>query len=82
MSLNYVFTNISTQAEYDIGLIFKISLIGLKSEFSFSVYGYYTKIHELSLSYYLPTTTGRILRFRPFLWVLALCNMQTVKSRF
>ena len=43
-------------------VIFEWSLISLNSEFSFSKMGYYTKVKELSLPYYLPIAGGRIIR--------------------
>ena len=43
-----IFTNPSARAEYDTRSIFKRSLTGFNSEFSF------TKAEEPSLPYYLP----------------------------
>ena len=76
-----IFTNPSTQAGYDTRSIFKRSLTGLNSEFSFSYTSCLTKPEELSLSYYLPITGGRIIEFIPFPRVLVLCEMQSVSSR-
>ena len=61
--------------------IFKRSLTGLNSEFSFSYTSCLTKAEELSPSYYLPIAGGRIIGFIPFLRVLVLCEMQSVSSR-
>ena len=72
-----LFTNPSARAGYDTRSIFKRSLTGLNSEFSFCL----TKAEEPSLSYYLPIAGGRIIGFIPFPRVLVLCEMQSVKSR-
>ena len=71
--LLYIFTNPSTQAGYDITSIFKRSLAGLNSEFSFSKTSCLTKAEEPSLPYYLPIAGGRIR-------VLVLCEMESVSS--
>ena len=63
------------------GQIFKRSLTGLNSEFSFSSTSCLTKAEEPSLSYYLPIAGGRIIGFIPFPGVLVLCEMQSVSSR-
>ena len=63
------------------GQIFKRSLIGLNSEFSFSSTSCLTKAEEHSLPYYLPIAGGRIIGFIPFPRVLVLCEMQSVSSR-
>ena len=76
-----LFTNPSARAGYDTMSIFKRSLTGLNSEFSFSYTSCLTKAEELSLSYYLPIAGGRIIRFIPFPRVLVLCEMQSVSSR-
>ena len=76
-----IFTNPSAQAGYDTRSIFKRSLAGLNSEFSFSETSYLTKAEELSLPYYLPIAGGRIIGFIPFPRVLVLCEMQSVWSR-
>ena len=47
--------------------IFKQSLTGLNSEFSFSWTSCLTKAEEPSLSYYLPIAGGRIIGFIPLL---------------
>ena len=74
-----IFTNPSAQAGYDTRSIFKRSLTGLISGFSFSYTSCITKAEEPSLSYYLPIAGGRIIGFIPFSRVLLLCEMQ--KSR-
>ena len=76
-----LFTNPSAQAGYDTRSIFKQSLTGLNSEFSFSYTSCLTKAEEPSLSYYLPIGGGRIIEFIPFPRVLVLCEMQSVLSR-
>ena len=76
-----IFTNPSAWAGYDTRSIFKRSLTGLNSEFSFSETSCLTKAEELSLSYYLPIAGGRIIGFIPFPRVLVLCEMQSVSSR-
>ena len=73
--------NPSARARYDTRSIFKQSLIGLNSEFSFSLTSCHTKAEEPSLSYNLPLTGGRIIGFIPFPRVLVLCEMQSVSSR-
>ena len=80
-SIVYIFTNPSTQAGYDTRSIFKLSLTGLNSEFSFSLTSCLTKAEKPSLSYYLPIAGGRIIGFIPFPRVLVLCEMQSVSSR-
>ena len=70
-----LFTNPSARAGYDTRSIFKRSLTGLNSEFSFS------KAEEPSLPYYLPIAGGRIIGFIPFPRILVLCEMQSVSSR-
>ena len=65
------------QAGYDTRSIFKRSLTGLNSEFSFSLTSCLTMVEELCLPYYLPIAGGRILRFIPFPRVLELCEMQS-----
>ena len=76
-----LFTNPSARAGYDTRSIFKRSLTGLNSEFSFSQTSCLTKAEEPSLSYYLPIAGGRIIGFIPFPRVLVLCEMQSVSSR-
>ena len=76
-----LFTNSSTRAGYDTRSIFKRSLTGLNSEFSFYYTSCLTKAEEPSLSYYLPITGGRIIGFIPFPRVLVQCEMQSVSSR-
>ena len=76
-----LFTNPSAWAGYDTRSIFKRSLTGFNSEFSFSETSCLTKAEEPSLSYYLPIAGGRIIGFIPFPRVLVLCEMQSVLSR-
>ena len=73
--------NPSARAGYDTRSIFKQSLTGFNSEFSFSWTSCLTKAEEPSLSYYLPIAGGRIIGFIPFPRVLVLCEMQSVPSR-
>ena len=76
-----IFTNPSARAGYDTRSIFKRSLTGLYSEFSFSKTSCPTKAEEPSLPYYLPIVGGRIIGFIPFPGVLVLCEMQSVSTR-
>ena len=62
-------------------VIFKRSLTGLKSEFSFSQTSCLTKAEEPSLPYYLPIAGGRIIEFIPLPRILVLCEMQSASSR-
>ena len=80
-TLMVLFTNPSARAGYDTRSIFKRSLTGLNSEFSFSYTSCLTKAEEPSLSYYLPIAGGRIIGFIPSPRVLVLCEMQSVSSR-
>ena len=73
--------NPSARAGHDARSIFKRSLTGFNSEFSFSKTSCLTKAEEPSLSYYLPIAGGRIIGFIPFPRVLVLCEMQSVLSR-
>ena len=73
--------NPSARAGYDTRSIFKRSLTGLNSEFSFSLTSCLTKAEEPSRSYYLPIDGGRSIRFIPFPRVLVLCEMQSFSSR-
>ena len=73
--------NPSAQAGYDTKPVFKQSLFGLNSEFSFSPVSCHTKVKELSQSYYLSIAGGRIIEFIPFSWALALCKIQTAWAR-
>ena len=77
----YIFTNPSARTGYDTRTIFKQSLTGLNSEFSFSSTSSLTKAKELSLPYYLFIAGGRIIGFIPFPRVLVLCEMQSISSR-
>ena len=61
--------------------IFKRSLKGLNSEFSFSYTSCLIKAEEPSLPYYLLIAGGRIIGFIPLPRVLVLCEMQSVRSR-
>ena len=71
-----IFTNPSARAGYDMRSIFKQSLTGLNSEFSFSWTSCLAKTEEPSLPYYLP-----IAGFILFPRVLMLCEMQSATSR-
>ena len=77
----YIFTNPSARAGYDTRSIFKRSLTGLNSAFSFSSTSCLTKAEEPRLPYYLPIAGGRIIGFIPFPRVLVQCEMQSVSSR-
>ena len=76
-----IFTNPSARAGYDTRSIFKWSLTGLNSEFSFSWTSCLTKAEEPSLPYYLSIAGGIIIGFTPFPRVLVLCEMQSASSR-
>ena len=76
-----IFTNPSARAGYDTRSVFKRSLTGLNSEFSFSQTSCLTKAEEPCLPYYLPIAGGRIIGFIPFPSVLVLCETQSVRSR-
>ena len=76
-----IFTNPSARVRYDTRSIFKRSLTGLNSEFSFSQTSCLTKAEEPSLPYYLPIAGGRIVGFIPFPRALVLCEMQSVSSK-
>ena len=73
--------NPSARAGYDTRSVFKRSLTGLNSEFSFSLTSCLAKAEEPSLPYYLPIAGGRIFGFIPFPRVLVLCEMQSFSSR-
>ena len=64
-------------AEWNSRSIFKHSLTGLSSEFSFSETDFYTKNKEPSLSYDLLITGGRKVWCIPFPRVLVLCEIVT-----
>ena len=83
MTLNrlIIFSNPFTRTGYDTRSIFKRSLTGFNSEFSFSKTSCLTKAEEPSLSYYLPIAGGKIIGFIPFARILVLCEMQSVSSR-
>ena len=76
-----LFTNHSARAGYDTRSIFKRSLTGLNSEFSFSCTSCLTKAKEPILSYYLPIVGGRIIGLIPFTRVLLPWEMQLAWSR-
>ena len=71
LHLMVLFTNPSARAGYDTRSIFKRSLTGLNSEFSFSKTSCLTKVEEPSPSYYLPIAGGRIRGFILFPRVFA-----------
>ena len=71
-----IFTNPSARAGYDTRSIFKQSLTGLHSEFSFSQTCCLSKAEEPSLYHYLPIAGRRIFGCLPFPRVLVLCEMQ------
>ena len=73
--------NHSARTGYGTRSIFKRSLAGLNSEFSFSLTSCLTKAEEPSLPCYLPIAGGRIIGFIPLPRVLVLCEMQSVLSR-
>ena len=73
-STRYYLPNPSARAGYDTRSIFKRSLTGFNSEFSFSLTSCLTKAEEPSLSYYLPIAGGRIIGFIPFPRVYVKCN--------
>ena len=76
-----IYTNTSARVGYDTRLIFKQSLTGLYSEFSFSLTSCLTKAEEPSRSYYLLIAGGRIIGFIPFPRLLVLCEMQSASAR-
>ena len=80
-TLIYVFTNSSLRAGCDTRSIFKRSLTGLNSEFSFSQTGCLTKAKESILPYYSFIRGGRIIAFIPFPRVLVQREMQSASSR-
>ena len=67
-----IFTNPSTRAGYDTRLIFKGSLTGLNSEFSFSETSCLNKAEETGRPYYLPMAGMGIIGFISFPRVLVL----------
>ena len=75
------FVNPSARAEYDTRSIFKRSLTGFNSEFSFSKTSCLTEAEEHSLPNYLSIAGGRVIGFIPFSSVLVLCEMPSVLSR-
>ena len=58
----YIYINSFTRVGRDTKSIFKSTLIGLNSEFSFSVISCHTKFKGLSLLYYLHFAVRRIQR--------------------
>ena len=81
ISFLIIFTNPSARTGYDTRSIFKRSLAGLNSDFSFSLTSCFNQAEELSLSYYVLISGGRIIGFIPFPRTLVLCEMLTVSSR-
>ena len=81
VNTNLYLPNPSVRAGYGTWSIFKRSLTGLNSEFSFSQTSCLTKAEELSLPYYLPIAGRRIIGFIPFPRVLVLCETQLASSR-
>ena len=66
---------------YDTRLIFKQSITGLNSEFSFSLTSCNIKVEEPSLPYFLIIAGGRTVGYISFPRVFALRVMQTALSR-
>ena len=62
----YIFTNPFTRAGYDTRSIYKQSLTGMNSEFSFSWTSCLNKAEEPRLPYYLPIAGGRNNWIHPF----------------
>ena len=77
----WAFNSPSTRERCDTRSVFKWSLTGLNSDFSFSKTGCLTKAKETSLLCYLLVAGGRIIWFILFLRALVLCEMQSVSSR-
>ena len=77
----YIFIKPTSRAGYDTRPIFKRSLTGLNSQFSFSFTSCLTKAEEPSLPNYLPIAGGRRIGFIPFPKVLVQCKMQSDTSR-
>ena len=75
----YIYIPIPTWMWHKV--IFKRSLIGLNSEFSFSYTGWHTKANEPSLPYYLLIAWGRMIEIIPFARILVLCEMQSALFR-
>ena len=73
--LNPYLPDPSTRTGYDTRSIFKRSLTGLNSEYSFSKTSCLTKATEEPSLPYLPIAGGRIIGFIPFPRVLVLCEM-------
>ena len=78
MYLFIIFTNPSARAGYDTRSLFKLSLTGLNSEYSFSYTSCLTKAEEPTLSYYLTIAGGRIIGFIPFPRVLVYLFMDVL----
>ena len=76
-----IITQPPARTGYDTRSIFKRSLTGLNSQFSFFYTSCLTKAEEPSLPYYLPIAGGRIIGFIPFPMVLVQCEIQLVSSR-
>ena len=77
----FVFTAPTPRHKQDVrqGYSFKLSLVGLNSEFSFSWISYHTKVKELSLPNYLSITEIRIIGGISFSRVF--CSMSTASFR-
>ena len=76
-----IYPNPSARAGYDTRSIFKQSLTGFNSEFSYFETSCLTQVEEPSLPYYLTIAGGRIIEFIAFPRVLVLYEMQSVSSR-
>ena len=70
----------SPRVGYSTRSIFKRSLTGLNSGFSFSQTGCLPEVKEFSLSYYLSVAGGRKSGFTPFPMVLVLCEIIRVQE--
>ena len=70
-----IYQNPSPRTECETTSIFKLSLTGLNSEFSFSEASCHTKVKEPSLPYYLSIAGERIVGCILYVKVLVLCEM-------
>ena len=77
----FIFTYSFVRIGCNTKLIFKRSIEGLNSEFSFSQIGRRAIIEQSCLSFYLPIARGRIIGFIRFPRVFVQCERQTVLSR-